>query len=434
MCVGQLLLLAGLYGCTTRPSLRTAESEPVAVASVGQARQPTLHAGTSGDYPPFSVADGDHFAGFSIDLVEAYARDRNLAVTWQRFAWPELVSDLLSGRFQLASSGITVRPERSIAGRYTVPIAVTGSVLLVRRPAWLDDTRKTTNDWLRALDDARLRLGVNRGGHLERIARERLPHAQIVTFDDNRLVPAALARGEIDAALTNTIEEARWRKQAGADIECVGPFTREYVALYAPKEAATLTADLDDWLIRAETSGQLTRLREGAFESTAAERTALVVPALLAATAERLALMPFVAEAKQQSGKPIDDPDQEARVLTLACDQVAKAAKKLSLPAPLDARVRAFFQAQMDAAKAIQRLPREPAAQSYALDTELRPAVARVSDRIHRLVARVPRGLSLSGLTEQARQALAGTGLSEAECDAVAQGIYGLSHEAHAIR
>lgn len=431
MCVGQLLLLAGLYGCTTRPNLRTRESEPVAVASARPVAQTTLYAGTSGDYPPFSVADGDRFAGFSIDLVEAYARDRNLAVSWRRFLWPEFVSDLLAGRFELASSGITVRPERSIAGRYTVPIAVTGSVLLVRRPAWLDDMRRTTDDWLRVLDDGRLRLGVNRGGHLERIARERLPHAQIVTFDDNRLVPAALARAELDAALTNTIEEARWRRLSGANIESVGPFTREYVALYAPKDAGTLTADLDDWLIHAETSGELARLREAAFASEGTERTALVVPALLAAIAERLALMPFVAEAKQRSGKPIDDPEQEARVLTLACDQVGHAAMKLGLPAPPDARVRLFFQAQMDAAKTIQRLPREPSATSYALDTELRPAVARVSDRIHRLVAQVPRGLSLSALTEQSRVVLQGTGLSGAECDAIAQALYGLSHEAN---
>ncbi len=63
-------------------------------------------------------------------------------VVWTRFKWPELIADLRAGQFDVAADGITVRPERSVAGRFTVPIARGGAVLLLRRPSWAGALRR----------------------------------------------------------------------------------------------------------------------------------------------------------------------------------------------------------------------------------------------------------------------------------------------------
>ncbi|WNG33263.1 transporter substrate-binding domain-containing protein [Archangium violaceum] len=386
-----------------------------------------LRVGTSSDYPPFStLRDGQAF-GFDAELMESYASDRGYRLEWVRFRWPELVTDLVAHRFEVATSGITLRPERSLTGRYTVPVARNGALLLLRRPAWAPSPESAPPEeplaLLRALDRPEFRVAVNRGGHLERVARAHFHNARIHAIPDNAAVREALATGQADAALTNTFEGPRWAEGLSG-IERVGPFTRDVVALYVAPSRADLAADLDTWLLQQEESGALERLRARHLGPSATGPTATPVDALLAATAERLALMPRVATAKRHEGQPIEVPAQEARVLEAARKEVHEAAAALGIPAPPDAAITTFFQAQMDAAKQLQlRAPTTADAPVHSLDGELRPALARISSRISALVPRVPRGLDREATRRKAREELASTGLEGEEIDRLADAL-----------
>ncbi|PTL85090.1 transporter substrate-binding domain-containing protein [Vitiosangium sp. GDMCC 1.1324] len=386
-----------------------------------------LRVGTSGDYPPFSTLRDGQASGFDAALMESYAADRGYRLEWVRFRWPELVADLGAHRFDVATSGITLRPERSLAGRYTVPVARNGALLLLRRPAWAPPPGSSTPEeplaLLRALDRPEFRVAVNRGGHLERVARAHFKNARILAIPDNAAVREALANGEVDAALTNTVEGPRWAEGLSG-IERVGPFTRNVVALYVEPSRAELAADLDTWLLQQEESGALERLRAQYLGPAATGPTATPVDALLSATAERLALMPMVAAAKQRAGQPIEVPAQEARVLEAARKDVHAAAAALRIPAPPDEAITTFFQAQMDAAKQIQlRTPTTLDAPVHSLDDELRPALARISSRISALVPRVPGGLDREATRRKAREELASTGLKAEEIDRLADAL-----------
>jgi cyclohexadienyl dehydratase len=383
--------------------------------------------GTSGDYPPFTTLRDGQASGFDAALMEAYANERGYRLEWVRFRWPELVADLGAHRFDVAASGLTLRPERSLAGRYTVPVARNGALLLLRRPAWAPSPGSGAPEdplaLLHALDRPEFRVAVNRGGHLERVARAHFPHASILAIPDNAAVREALASGQADAALTNTVEGPHWAEGLSG-IERVGPFTRDVVALYVEPSHAELAADLDTWLLQQEASGALERLRARYLGPGATGPTATPVDALLSATAERLALMPMVAVAKQRAGQPIEVPAQEARVLEAARKEVHEAAAALGVPAPPDEAITAFFQAQIDAAKRIQqRTPTDPNAPEHSLDTELRPALARISARISTLVPRVPRGLDGEATRRKAREELASTGLEGEEIDRLADAL-----------
>ncbi|HYO68988.1 MAG TPA: transporter substrate-binding domain-containing protein [Archangium sp.] len=390
-----------------------------------------LRVGTSGDYPPFSSMRDGRVSGFDAALLESFASERGYRLEWVRFRWPELMADFGAQRFDMAASGLTLRPERSLAGRYTVPVARNGALLLLRRPAWAPppatgDT-ETPLVLLRTLDRPDFRLAVNRGGHLERVARAWFQHARILAIPDNAAVREALASGQADAALTNTIEGPRWAEGLSG-IERVGPFTRDVVALYVQPSHAGLAAELDTWLLRQEASGALEALRARYLGPGATGPTATPVDALLSATAERLALMPWVATAKQRAGLPIEVPSQEARVLEAARQEVRSAAEALGVPAPPDEAISAFFQAQMDAAKRIQlRTPPASAeAPVHSLDEELRPALARISARISALVPRVPGGLDREATRRKAREELASSGLEGEELDRLADALVAL--------
>lgn len=353
-------LLLALAACAARPAIRT---------------------GTSGDYPPLSVWRGDRAEGFAPALVEAFARSESTEVRWSRFRWPELVSDLRSHKFDLAADGITVRPERSIAGRFTVPIARGGAVLLLRRPEWAKSGE---------LDRPELRIVVNRGGHLERVTRETYPHATVNAIPDNAAVRDAFARGEADAAMTNTFEAPRW-SEGMSGIERIGPLTNDVTALWVRADREDLAERLDAWLLAEEEAGRLDVLRVRTLGAGAGPRAALPVSALLAATTERLALMPFVAAAKKRAGRPVDDPAQEERVV---------AAARASVPPEKAARAEEFFRAEIEAAKRAQETAIETPA--FSLGDELRPAIARINAKMSFLLLRVPRGTTERDVLSQA--------------------------------
>ncbi|MFL5356046.1 transporter substrate-binding domain-containing protein [Archangium sp.] len=409
-------VLALLAACAAHPTATPPSREPR-----------VLRVGTSGDYPPFTTLRDGQASGFDAALMEAYANERGYRLEWVRFRWPELVADLGAHRFDVAASGLTLRPERSLAGRYTVPVARNGALLLLRRPAWAPSPGSSAPEeplaLLHTLDRPEFRVAVNRGGHLERVARAHFPHASILAIPDNAAVREALASGQADAALTNTVEGPHWAEGLSG-IERVGPFTRDVVALYVEPSHAELAADLDTWLLQQEASGALERLRARYLGPGAMGPTATPVDALLSATAERLALMPMVAVAKQRAGQPIEVPAQEARVLEAARKEVHEAAKALGVAAPPDEAITAFFQAQIDAAKHIQqRTPTDPNAPEHSLDTELRPALARISARLSTLVPRVPRELDREATRRKAHEELASTGLEGEEIDRLADAL-----------
>ncbi|MDB4938322.1 MAG: Cyclohexadienyl dehydratase [Labilithrix sp.] len=422
------LLLSLVAGACTPPPSPIAPPKPAAGAAV----HAQLRAGTSGEYPPLSLWNGGRALGFAPALVTSFAASQKMQVGWTQFGWPGLSADLRAGKFDLAADGITVRPERSIAGRFTVPIARGGAVLLLRRPAWAPAATDgaTGLSSLSAIDRPALRVVVNQGGHLERVARGLLHAADLRAIPDNDAVRAAFARGEADAAMTNTFEAPRWATGI-AGVEQLGPLTEDVTAIWVRADREDLAGRLDEFLIDEEESGRLGALRAKWLGPGAGPRAALPVSALLAATAERLALMPFVAAAKQRTGKAVEDAAQEERVIAASAEAVAKSASAGRSAPPARASVDAFFRAQIDAAKAVQRrVSLAAGAPAFSLDEELRPAIARISARMAFLVVRIPRGTTRAGVAREAREALAGSGLEAEDVDRIAAAIAALGGDA----
>jgi cyclohexadienyl dehydratase len=130
--------------------------------------------------------------------------------------------------------------------------------------------------------------------------------------------------------------------------------------------------------------------------------------------------MPMVAEAKRRLGKPVDDPAQESRVQESALLQVRAAAQAAGRPAPEDAAVVAFWQAQFAAAKTLQRRAHGDPSQEYSLETELRPALARIGTKLAWLLVRIPGRLRAADIRARARAELAETGLPAQSIELIA--------------
>ncbi len=339
--------------------------------------RPILRVGTSGDYAPFSVVDSEgRRSGLDVELARAYAGDRGLKIVWVPFRWAELHEDFRKGRFDIAWSGVTIRPERSVLGTFTVPTLRSGAVALVRAEAGEEAPEH--------LDLPTVRIAVNRGGHLERVTRKLFPRAKIAAVDRNEDVLSELTEGRADAAITDSVEAPHWEKRSPIPLRRIGPFSQDHKAAWVRADLVERARDLSRWLVTREADGTLARLRREAGLDHPLP-TAIPDFALASAVAERLALMPYVAEAKRRSGAPVAVPEREKVVVQAGVDATLREAAKLRLPAPDESRVREFYHQQIEQAKALQFdvLAGPGSAEPPPdLDEALRPALLRIGDRI----------------------------------------------------
>jgi len=398
---------------------------------------PALRVATSGDYAPFSIiapgAAPSSVAGFDAAVARAYAHDRGLDIEWRSFRWPSLLTDLGSHRFDVAMSGITVRPERSIAGRFTIPVATSGAVVMVRE---VDSNRTSSIRQLTDLDREDVRIAVNAGGHLERVTRATFARAVVLAIPDNAAVIAALLAGEVDGVVTDTLEAPHWQALGGG-LRVLGPFTRDRKAYLLEPTSAARARDIDAWLLAREADGQLQQLRARFLgEPEDAECVATPLVAVLASMNERLALMPAVAEAKHRSQLAIEAPSVETRVLAAAeaavhAAAIEKARDGSDARPPSPQAVRALFRQQIEAAKEIQRsvLARAPHAGPAPdpgpdLERDLRPALLRIGERIAWLLVRLPAGLDEDRVLRVTRVELADRQLSDERLSGLATALH----------
>ena len=398
--------------------------------------QRTLRVGSSGDYAPFSIVaaeasiDGLRVVeGFDAVIAERFAQDAGLELHWIPFRWPELMADMRQGRFDVVMSGVTVRPERSVAGRFSVPVAETGAVLLVDAALAARHPGVARDDASR-FDAPGLRVAVNAGGHLERVTRRAFVKASILAIPDNAAVPAALASGEADAVVSDTLEAPHWLESLPGAV-AFGPFTRDWKAYWVAPGEEVLASQLDDWLLAREADGSLAALREQWLAENSLP-TASPGRALIAACDERLALMPFVAGFKRAEQRQIVDAAREELVIEAGQRAVARAAARRGVEAPAPEQVRRFYRAQIDAAVEVQERvlaePEDPALSRFDLQRALRPALIRIGDRMADLIVRVAADPARVADSEPMARALARHRLSDGSLQAIADAVRGLSY------
>lgn len=216
-----------------------------------------MRVGTTGDYAPFSVFSDGEYTGFDIRLAEIAAQKLGVTLRFVPTTWANLVGDLEADKFDLAVGGITRTLPRAARVGFSRPTFVIGKCPLVRAS---DRARFQS---LRDIDRPDIKVGVNPGGTNERYVREHLHQAQILTVDDNLLIPRMVAEGQVDVMLTDNLEA---RRAARRDSRLAAPFadqpwTTETLALLTPRDDQALINWLNLLLEQLENDGTLERLR-----------------------------------------------------------------------------------------------------------------------------------------------------------------------------
>lgn len=108
---------------------RSTGSSPTATLQVVNAGQLTV--GSCLDFPPFDSLEGSQPTGFDVELLNAIASKLGLEPVFVKTNFDTIFTSVASGKFDVASSGITITPEREQVVAFTIPYFTTEISLVV---------------------------------------------------------------------------------------------------------------------------------------------------------------------------------------------------------------------------------------------------------------------------------------------------------------
>ncbi|HXR89757.1 MAG TPA: gamma subclass chorismate mutase AroQ [Steroidobacteraceae bacterium] len=255
--VAETQLRAGGWSSASRQELLAALAgirQTPAPAMQRIAATQVLRIGVTGDYAPFSIESGGTLSGADIDLAQRLAEHLHAQPVFIRTSWRSLAQDLRDDDFDLAMGGVSVTPERSAQGAFSIPYASGGKTIVAR---CVDASR--FHD-LEHVDRRNVRVVVNPGGTNEQYVREHLHRAQIREYGDNRTIFDELRAGRADVMITDDTEaDLQVHRHSDLCRALAGTLTHADKAILMPQDSA-LVEEVNGWLKEAIASGEPARL------------------------------------------------------------------------------------------------------------------------------------------------------------------------------
>jgi cyclohexadienyl dehydratase len=192
-------IATAVFGLMSIVCAAPALADGTSLASIKQVG--VLKIGTTGDYKPFSYkgADGE-LVGADVAMAKEMAESLGVKPEFVITTWKTMLDDFKAGKFDIVVGGITVNPARAEVGTFSVPTVSDGKRPISR---CTDRDKYTT---IEAIDQPSVRVIVNPGGTNDKFAHEKLAHATIEVFPDNKTIFDQIAANKADVMVTDGVE------------------------------------------------------------------------------------------------------------------------------------------------------------------------------------------------------------------------------------
>ena len=221
-----------------------------------QARQTIVVATDTNLVPMAFVDDQNRLTGFEPDLIKAIAELAGFDIEIVSVAFPGLFGGLITGKFDLVISSITILEERKERMAFSIPYLKSGLALVVRKD--LEGIRSVED-----LRDRKLIAGAQ-NGTTAYFYLEKYPSLEKKGYDAHGHAVTDLINGKIDAVLgesTGTLYYKNQKKDYFQKIKMVGDIlTEEFYGMVLRKEDRELLGKVNRALKKLLADGTVLKL------------------------------------------------------------------------------------------------------------------------------------------------------------------------------
>ena len=153
-----------------------------------------LRVGLEPGYMPFEMKDKKgRIIGYDVDLAKDMAKAMGVKLTLVPTAWDGIIAGLLTNKYDIIMSGMTITQQRNLKVNFSDPYVVVGQTMLIRKE--LAGTIKSAKD----LDKANFTIVTKLGVSGEIATKKIFKKAKILTFETESDAISEVLNGKADA-------------------------------------------------------------------------------------------------------------------------------------------------------------------------------------------------------------------------------------------
>jgi polar amino acid transport system substrate-binding protein len=186
-----------------------------------------LRVGMEPGYMPFELTNQKgEIIGFDVDMAKRIAKAMGVKLELVSTAWDGIIPALLTKKFDMIMSGMTLTQERNMSINFATPYILIGQSVLLNKKFENDVT--TYSD----LNDPKYTIASKLGTTGEQATKRMIPNAKYISYETEQEGVLELLNGKIDAFIYdlpfNSIAYAQ--KGQGKLVHLDEPFTKEPLA------------------------------------------------------------------------------------------------------------------------------------------------------------------------------------------------------------
>ncbi|MBN2123811.1 MAG: transporter substrate-binding domain-containing protein [Deltaproteobacteria bacterium] len=224
-----------------------------------------LRVGFEAGYMPFEMTDKKgKFVGFDMEVAKEMAKAMGVKFTAVNTAWDGIIPSLITGKFDIIISGMTVTQERNLKVNFADPYIIVGQTILINKKH--EGAVKSYRD----LNDSKYIVTSKLGTTGEQAVKRMIPKATYKSFETETEAALEVVNGKADAFVYDLPLCVVFMAQQGAGklVFLDEPFTYEPLAWAINKGDPDFLNWLNNFLRQIKNDGRYERIYNKWIKST----------------------------------------------------------------------------------------------------------------------------------------------------------------------
>ncbi len=225
-----------------------------------------LRVGMEPGYMPFELTNQKgEIIGFDVDMAKAMAAAMKVELELVSTAWDGIIPALLTDKFDVIMSGMTLTQERNLKVNFADPYILIGQSVLLKKD--LAATVKSYKD----LNNAKFTVASKLGTTGEQATKKMIPNAKYISYETEQEGVIELVNGKIDAFIYDLPFNAIAVNQKGQGkiVHLNEPFTKEPLAWAIRKGDPDFLNWLNNFMQQLKYDGVYDKINQKWFQDDA---------------------------------------------------------------------------------------------------------------------------------------------------------------------